>query len=152
MDAVGNIVLILHNLVRWVVLIAGILAAIKAIAGWMGNRSWGSSDRQLGLIFTISLDLQVLLGLLLYFVFSDITTNSFSNFGEAMSNSATRFFLVEHSLMMLVALALAHIGRSQSRKAQTDVDKHKRAAIFFTIAIVVILLAIPWAGSPLIRL
>lgn len=152
MDTVGLILLILHNLLRWVVLIAGVLAVIKAIAGWMGNRNWGSADRQLGLIFTISLDLQVLIGLLLYFVFSDITTSSFSNFGEAMGNSGTRFFLVEHSLLMIVALIFAHIGRSQSKKASPDVNKHKRAAIFFTVAIILILVAIPWTGRPLLRL
>jgi hypothetical protein len=47
-------------------------------------------------------------------------------------------------LMMIVALVLAHIGRSRAKKADTDVSKHKNAAIFYTIAILLILAAIPW--------
>lgn len=144
MTSAYEIVLSLHSIVRWLVLFAGILAAIKAIIGWIGNRPWQSLDNQLGLLFTISLDIQVLLGLILYFVLSPRTTNAFSNFGDAMGDATARFFLVEHSLMMIVALVLAHIGRSQSKKASPDVNKHKRAAIFFTLALVLTLIAIPW--------
>jgi len=147
-----DILLVLHNLVRWLVLIAGILAAVRAIVGWIGSRAWGATDRQLGLLFTISLDIQVLIGLLLYFIFSPWTTPYFSDFGAAMGNDQARFFLVEHSALMLVALALAHVGRAQSKKATPDLNKHKRAAIFFTLAMIAILLAIPWNLSPLLRL
>lgn len=146
-----DIFLTLHNLLRWIVLIAGVIAAIKAIIGWMQNQPWGQSDRQLGLLFTISLDLQVLLGLVLYFVLSPVTTNNFSNFGEAMGNADIRFFLVEHILVMLVALVLAHVGSSRSRKAEPDRNKHRIAAIFFTLALIAILIAVPWAQSPLFR-
>ena len=147
-----EVFLILHNIVRWIVVLAGIAAAVKAIIGWAGSRDWNSSDRQLGLLFTVSLDVQVLIGLLLYFVLSPLTTSNFANFGEAMGNPDTRFFLVEHIAIMVVALVLAHVGRSLSKKATADQDKHRRAAIFFTLAIVAILLAIPWAGRPLLRL
>ncbi len=139
-----SISLTLHSIVRWFVLIFGILAAAKAIIGWMRGQSWAAADRQLGLLFTISLDIQVLLGLLLYFVLSPRTTQAFANFGEAMANADTRFFLVEHSLLMVIALVLAHIGRAQSKKASPDVNKHKRAAIFFTLALIAIIVAIPW--------
>lgn len=145
MDAVYNIFLTLHNLLRWLVLIAGVLAAIKAIIGWMQSQPWRSSDRQLALLFTISLDIQVLLGLVLYFVLSPITTNNFSNFGEAMGNADIRFFLVEHIVVMLLAVALAHIGSSRARKAEPDRNKHRNAAIFFTLALIAILAGTPWA-------
>jgi hypothetical protein len=138
------LVLTVHNIMRWLVLIFGVLAIIKAFIGWSGKKEWGSLDNQLGLAFTVSLDIQVLLGFLLYVVLSPITTNAFSSFGEAMSDSATRFFLVEHLLMMIIALVLAHIGRSRAKKADTDVSKHKNAAIFFTIAVLLILVGIPW--------
>ncbi|HZD09977.1 MAG TPA: hypothetical protein VE553_01450 [Candidatus Binatia bacterium] len=147
-----DIVLILHSLLRWVVVIAGIVAAIKAIVGWSSDGDWGGIDRQLGLLFTISLDIQVLVGLILYFVLSPITTSNFSNFGEAMGNPTARFFLIEHIALMIVAVALAHIGSSLSRKAVSDHDKHRRAAIFYTLALIAILVGIPWAGRPLFRL
>lgn len=147
-----NITLILHNIVRWVVVLAGLAATIKAIIGWTGQRPWRSSDRQLGLLFTISMDLQVLIGLLLYFVLSPITTSNFSNFGEAMGNAGVRFFLVEHSALMIVALVLAHVGSSRAKKAATDIARHRATAIFFALALIALIVAIPWTGRPLLRL
>lgn len=135
--------LAVHSILRWFVLIFGLLAIIKAYVGWFGKKEWKSLDNQLGLGFTISLDIQVLLGFLLY-VISPLTQAAFSDIGMAMANSDLRFFLVEHFLMMVVALVLAHIGRSRAKKADTDVSKHKNAAIFFTIAMLLILAAIPW--------
>lgn len=150
MDLVYSIFLTLHNLLRWIVLIAGVLAAIKSIMGWMQSQPWTSSDRQLGRLFTISLDIQVLLGLVLYLVLSPITTNNFSNFGDAMGNADIRFFLVEHLALMIIAVALAHVGSARSRKAEPDRNKHRLAAIFFTLALIAIVVAIPWA-RPLFR-
>jgi hypothetical protein len=147
-----NIALVLHNIVRWVVVLAGLAAAIKAIIGWTGQRSWHTADRQLGLLFTISMDLQVLIGLLLYLVLSPVTTSNFSNFGQAMGNADVRFFLVEHSVLMIVALVLAHVGSSRARKAATDIARHRTVAIFFTLALIVLIVAIPWTGRPLLRL
>ncbi len=136
--------LTIHNILRWLVLILGIVAVVRAYIGWFGKKEWSDLDDKLGLGFTISIDVQFLLGLLLYFFLSPITTNAFANFGAAMSDSGTRYFLVEHSLMMLIAIIVAHIGRSRAKKADTDVGKFKQAAIFYTIALLLILAAIPW--------
>lgn len=138
-----------HNIVRWFVLIFGLLAVIMAFVGWLGKKEWKGLDNKLGLGFTVSLDIQVLLGFLLYFI-SPLTKVAFSDIGAAMGNSELRFFLVEHFLMMLIALVIAHIGRSRAKKADTDVGKHKRAAIFYTIAMLIILAAIPWQYSGLL--
>lgn len=147
-----TIILILHNIVRWVVLLAGVAAAVRVLYGWLANQQWGDLDNRLGMLFTISLDIQILLGLILYFVLSPITTSAFSDFGGAMGNASVRFFLVEHLAMMVIAVALAHIGRSLSRKADSDNSKHQRAAIFFTLAILLIIAGIPWGDRPLLRL
>ena len=61
-----------------------------------------------------------------------------------MGDAGARFYLVEHSVVMLVALGLAHAGRSLSKKAEVDGRKHMRAAIFFTIALLLVLALIPW--------
>lgn len=139
-----SLVLTLHSLVRWAIVIVGLVAVVRAWIGWRGGRPWAQLDDRLGLIFTSVMDLNLLLGLLLYFVFSPITTGAFSNFAEAMGNSGLRFFLVEHLSVMIVAVIVAHIGRSRSKKAASDAGKHKQAAIFFTLAMVLVLLAIPW--------
>ncbi len=137
-------ILAIHNIVRWLVLIFAVLAVIKALIGWFGNKEWTKLENQLGLGFTISMDVQVLLGLLLYFVFSPVTKAGFSDFGGAMSDSGVRFFLVEHSFLMIVALALAHIGRSRAKKADTAVAKFKNTAIFFGLSLLAVIVAIPW--------
>lgn len=138
------LVLTLHSLVRWAIVIVGLIAVVRAWIGWRGGKPWAQLDDRLGLIFTSVLDLNLLLGLLLYFVLSPITTDAFKDMGAAMGNGATRFFAVEHILFMIIAVVVAHIGRSRSKKAVSDAGKHKQAAIFFTAAMVLVLLAIPW--------
>jgi hypothetical protein len=140
-----SFVLTLHNLLRWLVLILGIVAVVRAFIGWSGTSVWSELDDRLGLGFTISLDLQVLLGLLLYVFLSPITTHAFSNFGAAMADTNTRFFLVEHSFMMVLAIIVAHVGRSRARKQSTDKSKFRATAIFFSIALILVLAAIPWS-------
>ncbi|PID85102.1 MAG: hypothetical protein CSB13_09800 [Chloroflexi bacterium] len=137
-------VLAIHNILRWPVLILGLLAVLKAFNGWSSKKEWQGLDNKLGLGFTISLDVQVLLGFLLYFVFSGITKTAFSDIGTALGNPSLRFFLFEHLLIMIAASAFAHIGRSRAKKADTDVNKHKSTAIFFAIAMLLILAGIPW--------
>jgi hypothetical protein len=140
----------LHNILRWVVVLAGVVAIVRAFIGLSGKRPFTSLDNRLSLAFTISMDVQVLLGLLLYGVFSPLTTGAFANFGAAMADSDLRFWLVEHISVMIVALALAHIGRSRAKKATTDSAKYKQIAIFFTLAFLAVLIATPWF-RPLFR-
>lgn len=139
-----SFVLAVHNIVRWLVLIFGVFAILRAYIGWFGKKEWTDLDDKLGFGFTVSLDVQFLLGLLLYLFLSPITTSAFANFSAAMSDSATRYFLIEHSLMMLVAVILAHIGRSRAKKQEEDIRKYRTSAIYYTIAILFILAAIPW--------
>jgi len=139
-----DFILTLHNLTRWLVLIFGVLAVLRAFYGWFGKKAWSQLDDRLGLGFTITMDIQLLLGLLLYFVFSPITKTAFRDFGAAMAESDLRYFAVEHILMMVIAVILVHIGRALSKRADTDAGKHKRAAIFFTLGLLVVLAAIPW--------
>jgi len=146
-----DVTLILHNILRWIVLIAGLLAAGRAVAGWRTDGEWTQLDNRLGLLFTISFDIQVLLGIVMYLFLSPITTGGFSDFGAAMGNSEVRFYLVEHSVVMLLALGLAHAGRAAAKGAHAARTRHRRAAIFFSIAVILILALIPW-GRPLLRL
>lgn len=146
-----NITLVLHNWLRWGVLIIGVVAVATSILGWVRNRNWTSRDRIIGSLFGILLDMQVLLGLLLYFVLSPITRAALQNFGAAMGNEAQRFFALEHVFYMVLALVFVHLGGVMSRRATTDVAKFKRAAIFFTLALLMLLLGIPWM-SPLLRI
>jgi len=134
----------LHDALRWLLLLSLIVTVLKYLAGWLGQKPWTKTDNVLGIVFTSLMDLQLLTGLVLYFFLSPLTKIAFSDFGAAMKNADLRFYAVEHLVMMLVAVVLVHIGRAKSKKAKTDVAKFKTASIFFLIALVVIVAAIPW--------
>jgi hypothetical protein len=138
------LVLSIHNILRWVVLIVLILAFVNALLGWIQKRSWNSMDRKLGTFAGIGVDIQLLLGLLLYLVFSPITTSSFADFGAAMASTDRRFFLVEHSSLMLLAVIFVHLGSILARKATDDQKKHRQAAIWFGLTLLVVLFGTPW--------
>jgi hypothetical protein len=148
------IVLSIHSLLRWIVLIAAIAAVFQAFRGWLGNKEWAEIDGRLGMFLSMSLDLQVLVGLILYIFLSPLTRTAFQGFGAAMSNPVLRYWSVEHISLMIIGLGLVHAGRAVSRKAAQPAGKHRRAAIFYGLAILIILLAIPWPffsyGRPLL--
>lgn len=140
-----SVFLFLHSITRWLVVIAGMLALGKALWGWLGKKEWNKVDDRLGLTFMIGMDVQVMLGLILYFLLSPYSLAAFKDFGAAMRNTELRFWGIEHISMMIIALIVTHIGRSLSKKASEAIAKHKRAAIFFTIAMLVVAASIPWA-------
>ena len=132
-----------HNLLRWLILVTIVIALVFAFAGWLGKKEWAKKDNIIGLLLTILIDLQLVAGLILYFI-SPFVKSAFADFGAAMKNSVLRFYAVEHIIMMLIALVLIHIGRAKSKKAIISVQKHKAAAIWFGIAFILILAGIPW--------
>ncbi|MEO6213461.1 MAG: hypothetical protein ABIP65_07515 [Vicinamibacterales bacterium] len=145
-------VLMIHSWLRWAVLVAGLLAVARAATA--GGRPWTPADDRSTRWFTIALDVQVLLGLLLYFVLSPFTREAMGDFGAAMKTSGLRFWAVEHTFGMIIGAALAHVGAVRIRKAPMP-RKHRLAVIFFGLALLVILASIPWpgtaAGRPLFR-
>ena len=136
--------LIIHSLLRWAILLTGIWAFVRALKGVNGKTPYTAADNKASLFFSISLDIQFLIGLLMYFITSPLVKTALSDMGTAMKDSALRFFAVEHTIMAIIALVLVHIGRSKVKKAGTDAQKHKKALIFYGLALLVILLLIPW--------
>lgn len=137
-------VLAVHNIMRWIVVVLAIIALVRAYWGWFGKREWSLTDRKVGMFYSISLDVQLLLGLILYFGLSPITRTAIQNLGAAMSNADLRFFALEHFFFMLIAVILVHVGTITSRKAVESATKHRQAAIWFTMAGFAILLGMPW--------
>jgi putative Ca2+/H+ antiporter (TMEM165/GDT1 family) len=138
--------LALHSLLRWAVLAFGALALVRALAGWLGDRPWTSLDDRAGKYFVAALDLQLLVGLVLYAGLSPIPGAAFSDMGAAMKDTLLRFYAVEHVVLMLAGVALVHVGRVRTRKAATDQARHRTAAIFFLLGLLAILAGIPWPG------
>lgn len=136
-----SIVLLLHSWIRWVALVGAVGATLGALMrrertaeGW-------------SLVAMIGLDLQLLLGVLLYLVVSPNMAEIRAHFGEAMQNAQLRFWAVEHVTAMLVAVVLAHVGRAMARNAPPD-KKRARLLIAFGIATLLILAGMPWPGMP----
>ncbi len=133
-----------HNGLRWLVLLAFLVSIIFAFAGWFKKGDWKKNDKLSGLILVILMDLQFLIGIVLYAFVSPITKAAFNDFGAAMKNADLRFYAVEHILMMAIALVLVHIGRARSKKDIAHWKRHRSAAIFYTISLLLILASIPW--------
>lgn len=151
-----SFVLTLHSLLRWVVVILAVVTVVRAFRGWLGKKEWTALDGRLGMLSSASIDLQLLMGLILYIFLSPLTKDAFQDFAAAVSDQVLRYWAVEHAFWMVLALILMHVGRAISKRAEEATDKHRRVAIFFGLATLVILLAIPWPflsyGRPLIRL
>ncbi len=146
-------VLVVHSWLRWVVLIAGLVAWARSIAG-LSRGAWTRADDRAGFWFVTALDLQLLIGLALYFFLSPYTTAALHGFGAAMKDSTLRFWAVEHVFGMVIGVVLAHIGRARVRRGD-ERQRHRTVAIFFGLALVAIALAVPWPwsshGRPLLR-
>ncbi len=128
-----------HSGLRWIVLALLVTLVWKA---WQKGRSgaeYAEGDRKLNLYTLIAMHIQLLLGLALYFHSDKV------NFDPASwSVPVTRFFTLEHSLMMLIAVALITIGYSKAKKAADSAAKWRTTLRYNLIALLLILVAIPW--------
>jgi hypothetical protein len=144
--------LLLHSWVRWVALAAGVLATVSAVRGVSSQDV--RADRW-GLVLTIVMDVQLVIGLLLYFAVSPVMESIRANFAAAMPDPQLRFWAVEHVAGMVIALVLVHVGRVLSRKAASPSSRRSRQIVCYGLATLVMLLSTPWpwtaAGRPLFR-
>ncbi len=148
----------LHSFLRWAIVILGVVAAARGFMGWRGNRPWQQADDRAGLLFVASLAAQLLVGLLLYLVFSPLAAAARRDLGAAMGSSILRFYGIEHPFGMVVAAIVANVGRILARRDRPARAKHRIAALFFLAALLIIVISIPWplvpagAGRPWFRL
>jgi hypothetical protein len=134
-----------HSLLRYFILISLVVVIIKAILGLVNKQAYGKWDNKLGLYLFIFTHMQLLIGLILYFV------SPFVKFGpDTMSDKTTRYWTVEHILTMLIAVVLITLARTTSKRLNTDEGKHKRMLIFNGIALVIIIATIVMSGRQLL--
>ena len=138
-----NFLLHLHSVGRWVVLLLLLIAIFNSLVA--GPRPFIKSDARTGLLLVIFTDLMLLIGIVLwYFGSKGFNVLQSGNMGDVMKNLFSRFFTVEHTLGMLIAIILIHIGKAQGKKRISDRAKHKRTLIFYILALLIILASIPW--------
>ncbi len=144
-----NTILTLHSLFRWLVVASLLIAIIRSYSGWLSGHVFTPKDNRLRHITATIAHMQLALGLWLYFI-SPVIDYFLHHYKEAVHMRQIRFFGMEHSLMMLAAIILITIGSLASKRKTTDKAKFKTKAIWFTIALVVILINIPWPFSPMV--
>ena len=132
----------LHSMLRWLMLAILVFAVITSLIGWLQNKTYTKGNRKLALYTVIIAHLQLVTGFALYYLAGYY--RAFANMSEAMSNALLRFFAVEHMLGMLVAIIIITIGSARAKKVVDDAGKHKVIAVMFGIALLLILLSIPW--------
>lgn len=144
-------ILTIHNIIRWGVLLGGLYAITKSILGLMNKRDFTASENRAHAIFVAFCHTQLLVGITLYLVSPKVDAYLANGFGAAMKDSYSRLIALEHVTVNIIAIALIQVGRTLSKKATDSVAKHKKALIFFSIGLLLILSRIPWSNSPLFR-
>ena len=131
----------LHSILRYFILLFALIVVVQSLLGILGKRKFKAINKQSALVLLIFCDLQILLGLLLYYLKG--MANLFSG-GDVMKDPAKRFWAVEHGFGMIVAIVLVHMGYSVTKKLIDDDRKFKKLFWFVFIALIIIVATIPW--------
>jgi hypothetical protein len=127
----------MHSGLRWIALVLLIAAVFIALSRWQGRNGYTDGNRKLYLFTLISIHLQLVIGLILYFISPKV------NF-SMISDKLYRFYTVEHLTGMLIAIVLITIGYSRSKRASDPTTKQRLIAIFYGLGLLLILAMIPW--------
>ncbi|MBC3758285.1 hypothetical protein H7U19_07710 [Hyunsoonleella sp. SJ7] len=135
---------VLHSYWAYIVLIVLIIAVFNAIIKSVGGKEYEAKDFRISLFTLIVSHIQLLIGIILYFVAPWIKSFGELGMGGVMKDSLLRLYLVEHPLVNIIAVALITIGYSKHKKKLTSAPKLKTIASFYTIALLLFLSRIPW--------
>lgn len=137
--------LLVHSLLRYIILVLIGIVLYRSYVGMKRNSSFNHKDNEFSLFLLIASHSMLLIGLIQYF-FGDkgLALIKAHGMGVAMKDATMRFFSVEHSLVMIIAIVLIHLGRSATKKLVHDKVKHKKLFTFTLIALLLILSRMPW--------
>ncbi len=141
----NTFILGVHNLLRWLIIILLVINIIRHFAAI--QKPFATIDKKLGLWLMIAAHTQLLIGLFEWFA-GAYGLKSFINNGasEVMQNGTERFFAVEHTVSMIIAIALITIARGIFRKQIPDGKRHRRCILLYIVALVIIIAMVPWPG------
>jgi hypothetical protein len=123
-----------HSGWRYIVIILLLLAFVQALAGWLGKKRYTEGNRKLNVFALISAHIQLLIGLVLYFLGDWFKGDS--------SVALTRYWKMEHISMMIFAIILITVGNARSKRGDDPVVKHRSVALYFGLALVLIVAAV----------
>lgn len=142
-------ILFFHSIWRWFVLVSLLYSVFRGFQGWRRGDAFSKEDDTLRHMTATVVHIQLILGLLIYSI-SPLIRYFWSNYHEAVHERDIRFFGMEHSLMMLIAVIIITVGSMLAKRKENDRDKFKTMAIWYSIGLLIILLNIPWPFSPLV--
>ena len=138
-----NGLLHLHSVLRWIILILLLVGLYKNFAD--RKLAFTATHQKLGLVLMICADIMLLVGLYQWFTGPWGLKNIRAlGFKEIMQNSYYRFFAIEHTTGMLLAIIFIHLGYSYGKKIVPDPQKHKRILLYLGLALLIILISVPW--------
>lgn len=129
----------------YLVLLGLIISIIFAFTGMSGNKPFTDKDRKRGLLGLIPAHLQWVIGVILYFVSPKGIAFATEGF---MKVSEQRLYVLEHPLTMIIAVVLITVGYARAKRLQDDKKRFSSIAIFYTIALILVLARIPWQAWP----
>lgn len=135
---------IIHSYWAYIVLLILIIAVINAIIGFTSKKEFKAKDLRISLFALITAHIQLILGFMAYYTSTFYETMRGLGMGEVMKNSELRKPLIEHPLLIIIAIALITIGFSKHKKKAAYAAKFKTIAIYYAIALILILAVIPW--------
>jgi len=135
----------LHSVLAYVLIAVIIFSLVFAIVQFVKKKSFTNGSRKVALIGFIAAHLQLLVGIILYVV-SPLGITNFSS--EAMGESLTRLYVLEHPLMMILGIILISIGYIKAKKPGDDARRYKTIILFYTLGLIFILSRIPWQVWP----
>jgi len=135
----------IHSLLRYFILLFAVIVVIQSLAGILGKKKFGKANKMTALFLLICCDIQLLAGLALYYTnFHTITAPGF------MKDTYNRFYAVEHSVSMILAIILVHVGYNFTKKNLDDQPKFKRVFWSIFVALAIFFAMIPWQQKPVV--
>lgn len=135
----------LHSILAYILLAALLFSIVYVFIQFVKKGSFTEKVRKISLIGFIAAHLQLLIGLVLYVV-SPVGLSLFS--AEAMGDSISRLYIIEHPLTMIIGIVLITVGYVKAKKPGDDARRFKTIIIFYTLGLLLILLRIPWHVWP----
>ena len=134
----------LHSGWAYITLIILIFAVVNALIGLTSKKEFKDKDLRVSLFTLIVAHLQLIIGFIAYFLSAQFAFVLDHGMGAAMKEPDIRLFVVEHPLMMILAITVITIGFSKHKKQSTDNGKFKTIALYYGIALIFVLSRIPW--------
>jgi len=136
---------IIHSYWAYLVVLLLVLAVVNSVIGLIKNKKFTDKDLRISLFSLITIHIQLLLGFVVYYLSPFYESMREIGMGATMKDAGLRLYIIEHPLMMVLAVVLITIGFSKHKKQKDDKGKFKTLAIFYGLALLFVLSKIPWS-------